>query len=100
MHLCRSVLNLFLFFIVTASGVCYAESGKFNLQSLQKDVLQTIDRVEPAVVSLSGGGTTFSGVIVSPEGHVLSVAHAVKPGVPYRVSLPDGRRFRAIGKGE
>lgn len=76
-----------------------ASGDGFDLLSLQREVLQTIERVRPAVVEISGRGSGFSGVIVSAEGHVLSVAHAVTPGTPYRVTLPDGRRLRGVGRG-
>ncbi|MEM0925186.1 MAG: trypsin-like peptidase domain-containing protein, partial [Planctomycetota bacterium] len=76
-----------------------ARGAEFDLAQLQNDVLETIEEVKPAVVSIFGGGTSFSGVIVSPDGHVLSVAHAVRPGSRYRLVLPDGRTFRGIGKG-
>ena len=69
----------------------------FDIASLQKEIYSTIESVRPAVVSLGRG--SFSGVIVSKEGHILSAAHAVRPGGRYPVLLPDGRRFTAIGKG-
>ena len=99
MWLPRFVLILVLALLVTSPGKCLAQDRDLDLQSLQADVLETIDRVRLTVVRVSGGGTAFSGVIVSPEGHVLSAAHAVKPGVDYRITLPDGRRFRGVGKG-
>lgn len=71
----------------------------FDLPSLQSELLHAIDRVRPAVALISGRGSAFSGVIVSPQGHVLSVGHAVSPGAHYRLALPDGRRLRGIGKG-
>jgi len=73
--------------------------GDFDIQALQDNVLTTIDRVRPAVVLISGRGSSFSGVIVSKEGQVLSAGHAVQPGGRYRIRLPDGRRLRGVGKG-
>ncbi|WP_404310088.1 trypsin-like peptidase domain-containing protein [Neorhodopirellula lusitana] len=75
-----------------------ARCNEFDLHSLQSDVFDTIDQVRPAVVRITGG-STFSGVIVSADGHVVSVAHAVSPGKRYQVTLPDGRRFRGVGQG-
>lgn len=74
-------------------------AADFDFESLQDSILRTVENVRPAVVNITGRGTGFSGVIVSPEGHVLSAAHAVTPGATYRISLPDGRRFRGVGKG-
>lgn len=70
-----------------------------DLPSLQQELLATIERVRPAVVNVTGRGSGFSGVIVSAEGHVLSAGHAVSPGGRYRLTLPDGRRLRGVGKG-
>ena len=93
-------------FFLLLSGLCGACAGQgglaaegFDLPQLQATILETIDRVQPAVVLITGRGSSFSGVIVSREGHVLSVAHAVEPGARYRVILPDGRRLRGTGKG-
>lgn len=86
-------------------GVCLlflpasASGNDFDIEALQSDIKKTIQDVRPAVVRITGRGSTFSGVIVSPEGHVLSAAHAVRPGSRYQLTLPDGRRLRGTGKG-
>lgn len=72
---------------------------EFDARRLQADVLKTIERVQPSVVLINGRGSSFSGVIVTAEGHVLSAGHAVEPGARYRIALPDGRRLRGVGKG-
>jgi len=99
-------LRLMLVAVVVLGGVtarvdtaarCQAET--FDVVALQEKIYTTIDLVRPAVVSISGGRSVFSGVIVSEEGHVLSAGHAVEPGVRYRITLLDGRRLRGIGKG-
>ena len=41
----------------------------------------------------------FSGVIVSAEGHILTVSHAAMPGQVYMVSFPDGSKRVAVGLG-
>ncbi|MEM9828739.1 MAG: trypsin-like peptidase domain-containing protein [Planctomycetota bacterium] len=76
-----------------------ANADEFDFPSLQQELLETIERVRPAVVTISNRGSMCSGVIVSPDGHVLSAGHAITPGDRYWVALPDGRRFRGIGKG-
>lgn len=95
------MLNSFWFrsiglFLASASALNAAE---FDVDSLQKEIYSTIESVKPAVVSLRGRGVSFSGVIVSKEGHILSAGHAVRSGVQYQVQLPDGRRMTARGKG-
>ena len=86
-------------------GVCVllsptvTQGEDFDFDKLQNEISKTIERVRPAVVRISGRGSMFSGVIVSEQGHVLSAAHAVQPGGRYLLTLPDGRRFRGVGKG-
>lgn len=82
-----------LFFPASVSG------NDFDFETLQSDIKKTIKKVRPAVVRITGRGSTFSGVIVSPEGHVLSAAHAVRPGARYQLTLPNGKRLRGRGKG-
>ena len=77
----------------------HCKGADFDIQPLQEEVYEAIQKVTPAVVSIGSGGSVFSGVIVSQEGHVLSAGHAVRPGARYRVRLPDGRRYNGIGKG-
>lgn len=74
-------------------------AADFDVSQLQTDIYKTIEAVQPAVVSIRGSGSSFSGVIVSSEGHVLSAGHAVRPGTRYQVTLPDGRHFTARGRG-
>lgn len=88
--------RLFCFVLV---GSTAANAAEFDVDSLQQRIYSTIESVQPAVVSIGLRGGSFSGVIVSKDGHVLSAGHAVRPGSRYQVSLPDGRRFSAIGKG-
>ena len=92
-----SVRALWVFVLAFPSAG--SQANEFDWQSLQQRVLKTIDQVRPAVVNISSRGSGFSGVIVSPDGHVLSAAHAVKPGTTYRITLPDGRKYTGIGKG-
>lgn len=41
----------------------------------------------------------FSGVVVSAEGHVLTVAHAAKTDEYYQLSFPNGMKLLAVGLG-
>ena len=53
----------------------------------------------PAVVAIADRGTTFSGVIISSQGHIASAGHAVEPGEKYRVIFNNGRILPATGLG-
>ncbi len=85
--------------LICSFGCLSTLHAEFDATELQADIQPTINTVQPAVVAIRGNRSAFSGVIVSPDGHVLSAGHAVKPGSRYQVILPDGRRFRARGKG-
>lgn len=41
----------------------------------------------------------FVGVVVSAEGHIISVAHVVKPNQLYQVAFTDGTKYLAKGLG-
>lgn len=95
----RACFLLLLGLLIPLAAETAASGGDLDITALQVDVRETIDRVRPAVVLVGGGGSSFSGVIVSREGHVLSAGHAVQPGRRYRITLPDGRRLPGVGKG-
>ena len=88
-------------FVLISSTTLHATD--LDVPALQKKIYSTIESVTPAIVSISipglGPETSFSGVIVSKDGHILSAAHAVESGVEYKILLPDGRKFSAQGKG-
>jgi len=88
------------FVLISSTTLTAAE---FDVPTLQKKIYSTIESVTPSIVSISipglGPETSFSGVIVSKDGHILSAAHAAEPGEDYKILLPDGRKFSARGKG-
>jgi serine protease Do len=62
-----------------------------KLRDLQRKTQETIQRVTPCIVAVSGG----SGVVVSEDGLVLTVAHVgQKAGRTVMMTFPDGRRVR------
>ena len=85
-------------FLILVSSTA-ANAADFDVESLQKRIYSTIESVKPAVVSIGRRSGSFSGVIVTKDGKILSAGHAVRPGGRYNVFLPDGRRLTARGKG-
>ncbi len=66
-------------------------SAGLDLKTLERLTKETLSKVAPAVVSVSGG----SGVVVSEDGYVLTVAHVgMRPKRRITVTFPDGRRVR------
>ena len=67
-----------------------------ELLAIQSQIDAVLPRLLPAVVAVEGG----SGVIVSPEGHVLTASHVTKKaGRKIYVRLADGRTVQATTLG-
>ena len=71
---------------------------------LSAQIQDAIRRAKPACVAVgrrlgerTQGG--FSAVIVSPEGHVLTAGHCIRPDTDYEVLLTDGRILKARSLG-
>lgn len=78
-----------------------------GISNSKKSINKAIQKVYPACVRVYGYDTLrkvqnsaqFSGVVVSPEGHILTVAHAVSPNRIYKVTFPDGKECIAMAQG-
>ena len=70
--------------------------GLEDLALIQQRVQELLPRVSPAVVGLELRGGAGSGVVVSPEGLVLSAGHVtMEPGLTLKAVFPDGRALEA-----
>ncbi len=68
-----------------------------ELRLLEQHVKRVLEKVRPATVALSTGG---SGVVVTEDGYILTCAHVnQKPGRVFTVTFPDGRHVRAVTLG-
>lgn len=70
------------------------------LDAYSNAVVHAVDRVGPAVVSLHGGrGAAGSGVVVAPDGYVLTNAHVVDAARGLSAIFTDGRTLetRVVG---
>lgn len=71
-----------------------------SLRALERAVESVSQRVIPATVALQINASSGSGVIVSPEGWVLTAGHVSdRAGLPVTVILHDGRRVRGVTLG-
>jgi len=90
----------------SAQGVSIKRAQHPDPKSFEKQVQQVFQKVSLACVRVSKYDSTghrrfgsFSGVIVNPDGLLLTAAHATITGESYLVELPDGRKFRATALG-
>lgn len=66
-----------------------------DLQMIQTAVAKSLDRSLKALVCIEMGGGSGSGVIVSPNGLILSAAHVVmEPGKELDIILPGGKKVK------
>jgi serine protease Do len=79
----------------------FASAQQSGLKSFEKQVQQVISKVSPACVKISRYDSTghkrfgtFSGVVVTADGLVLTAAHATVTGESYLLELPDGKQYR------
>ena len=82
------------------SGGASLAGNVSSMADLQKHVHEVASRVTAATVALvSDGGETGSGIIVSPQGLILTAAHVVGGDEIMRVVFADGRvvKGRVLG---
>ena len=71
-----------------------------DLKVLEEATTELIPDYQAATVNIQVGGGQGSGVVISPEGHILTAAHVVgKVGNSVVIVFTDGRRHRATGVG-
>jgi serine protease Do len=81
-----------------------AQAQSFNPVSFEREVQKIVKQVSPACVKIATYDTvskkvgygSFSGVVVTAEGHILTAAHATLVNQVYLIKFPDGSQ--QIGK--
>jgi S1-C subfamily serine protease len=91
-----------------SAGATSADLDEDLLDSYSRAVVDAVDSVAPAVVHVEVTGVrqgrrsegTGSGVVVSPDGLILTNNHVIDGAREIAVSLSDGRKFgaRALGR--
>lgn len=72
------------------------DSTLSTLLSVQNSIRTVVDRNLPAVISISDGAGFGSGVIVSPEGLILTAGHVVNTGASqFEIFFPGGQTATA-----
>lgn len=79
----------------------FTSAQQSGLKSFERRVQQVISKVSPACVKVSRYDSTghkrfgtFSGVVVTADGLVLTAAHATITGESYLIELPNGKHYR------
>jgi S1-C subfamily serine protease len=74
-----------------------AKRAKQSFIAIQRQIDSIESRIVKSTVALEVGDVSGSGVIISPDGYVLTAAHVIagRSGRSCRVILSDGRRFQA-----
>ncbi|MDD2426015.1 MAG: trypsin-like peptidase domain-containing protein [Bacteroidales bacterium] len=101
----RGLFIIALLAIILVNNRAYSHPSDFT--GLEKVVKKAIQKAYPSSVRIWGYDTVkniqnssqFSGVVVTKEGHILTVAHAILPGKTYKVRFPDGREAIALSLG-
>ncbi len=77
-----------------------AEDATELLDAYSRAVMSVVDRVAPSVVQVVDGRGGGSGVVITPDGYVLTNAHVVERSDSARVGLRDGRIVdgRVVGR--
>ncbi len=78
-----------------------------NIEDQQQVVQAAIKKAYTASVRILGYDTVkqrqnsaqFSGVVVTDNGYILTVAHAIQPGKTYKVFFPEGKEAFAVALG-
>ncbi|WP_198373180.1 S1C family serine protease, partial [Roseomonas rosulenta] len=65
------------------------------LDAYSRAVTAAVARVGPAVVHIAAGRGSGSGVVISPDGLILTNSHVVAGATRLEATAPDGRRFAA-----
>lgn len=72
---------------------CVEKAMFSSVYIIEWDTLK--NKIQDGVEEANG----FTGVVVSAEGHILTVSHAAMPNQVYMVSFPDGSKRIAVGLG-
>jgi serine protease Do len=96
---------LIIFFLLFSH---FSFGQKLQGKKLEQDIESAIQKSISACVKIWAFDTTakeqmsatFSGVVVTKDGHILTAAHVIMPGNTYQVTFPDGKKCIAIALGK
>ena len=105
-------LKLSLLGVLCLAFQCGFGQGNKEARKVEKLIANVVDKAMAASVYIIEWDTLknkvqegvdeangFTGVVVSAEGHILTVSHAAMPNQVYMISFPDGSKRVAVGLG-
>lgn len=75
-------------------------AGAQSARSLEAQYVAVVKKVAPSVVQVESGGSLGSGVVFDRVGHIVTNAHVVGASSNLRVTLANGKSYRARLVGE
>ena len=99
----RLIFSLCAFWIASCFCATLSANDEISVAELklvENRVANVVAKNMEACVAITDGAGFGSGVIVSPNGLVLTAAHVIESSGPYELILPSGRtvRAKALGK--
>lgn len=96
----KSQATLFSLTIAFALALPVHAADALSPTALQQKLLELTPRLVASTVSIQAGGASGSGVIVTPDGLILTAAHVTsQPGAKLRILLADGRDLEGTALG-
>ena len=102
----RRMALIFSVLLLLYSALSFGQ--KLQGKKLEKKIQASIQNSAAACVKIWAFDTTakqrmgasFSGVVVTKDGFILTAAHVITPGITYRVTFPGGMKCIAIALGK
>ena len=97
---CRFAVAAILVSTMLLQFEAQANDDVARLKKVQAKIQIVVSKVMPACVAISDGLGAGSGVIISPDGIILTAGHVITESSIYEVILPSGQtvKARALGK--
>ncbi|WP_346319322.1 trypsin-like peptidase domain-containing protein [Chitinophaga sp. YIM B06452] len=94
-----AVLIALLFIVAEAFGQQKMATDAAIRQAVKKSWSASVKAFAYDTLRRAQAGGPFSAVVVTADGYMLTVAHATRPGMIYKIFFPDGRTALAQGMG-
>lgn len=70
-------------------ALTFAAQEESTLQKLEKETAAVVERIRPSVVRVHADAVTFSGVVYTPDGHIVTDASGIEHAGEIKVTVGD-----------